>query len=56
MSLGSVGSARYSLFAAVQKSGMTQRSTIDAAELRKDPEVAKRLGVGPDADLVHIAR
>ncbi|RCS89004.1 transcriptional regulator, GntR family [Brevibacterium sandarakinum] len=46
----------YSLFAAVQKSGMTQRSTIDVAELRKDPEVAKRLGVGPDADLVYLAR
>lgn len=46
----------YSLFAAVQKSGMSQHSTIDLAELRKDPTVAAKLGVDPDEDLVHIAR
>lgn len=46
----------YSLFAAVQKSGMTQRSTIDVAQLRRDPRVAQHLGVDPDEDLVHIAR
>ena len=46
----------YSLFAAVQKSGMTQHSTIETAELRKDARIAERLDVGSDADLVHIAR
>lgn len=46
----------YSLFAAVQKSGMAQRSRIEIAEVRKDPQIAERLDVGPDADLVHIVR
>lgn len=46
----------YSLFAAVENAGMTQRSVVNTADLRRNPEVAKRLGLAPSAELVFIAR
>lgn len=46
----------YSLFAAVQATGMTQRSEIQALRLCRNPDVAKRLELEPDADLIHLSR
>lgn len=46
----------YSLFAAVEATGMTQRSEIQASRLCKNPEVAKRLELDPDSDLVYLCR
>ncbi|GAA4655519.1 GntR family transcriptional regulator [Arthrobacter cryoconiti] len=46
----------YSLFAAVESAGMTQRSVMDLAELRRSAEVAARLGLETDAELVFISR
>lgn len=46
----------YSLFAAVEGTGMTQRSEVDVAELRTDADVAARLGLAADAQLVFIRR
>lgn len=46
----------YSLFAAVENIGMTQRSVVDRAELLTDAAAAARLGLDPAAELVFISR
>jgi len=46
----------YSLFAAVQANGMSQRSEILASRICKNSAVAERLELEPDADLVHLSR
>ncbi|MGP5726105.1 GntR family transcriptional regulator [Arthrobacter rhombi] len=46
----------YSLFAAVENAGMTQRSVVEIAELRRSATAAAHLGLDADADLVFISR
>ncbi|MGP5396506.1 GntR family transcriptional regulator [Arthrobacter rhombi] len=46
----------YSLFAAVENAGMTQRSVVEIAELRRSATAAAHLGMDADADLVFISR
>ncbi|WP_081416866.1 GntR family transcriptional regulator [Arthrobacter castelli] len=46
----------YSLFAAVENTGMTQRSKVNTAELRTDGDVSARLGLSADTELVFIRR
>lgn len=46
----------YSLFAAVEGAGMTQHSVVDLAELQKNAQMAARLGLQPEAELVFISR
>jgi GntR family transcriptional regulator len=46
----------YSLFAAVENAGMTQRSEVETADLRTSPVVARRLGLEPGEQLVYISR
>ncbi len=46
----------YSLFAAVENAGMTQRSVVEVAELRRSATAAARLGLEADAELVFISR
>lgn len=46
----------YSLFAAVEKAGMTQRSQTDASAVVTDPNVAARLGLKADEPLAFIRR
>lgn len=46
----------YSLFAAVENAGMAQRSEVNIADRRTDSEVATRLGLDADAELVFIRR
>lgn len=46
----------YSLFAAVEASGMSQRSEVTRSELCLDPEIADRLSLSPSSPLVAIER
>lgn len=46
----------YSLFAAVENAGMTQRSVVEVAELRRSATAAAHLGLEADAELVFISR
>ncbi|MGP5163594.1 GntR family transcriptional regulator [Arthrobacter rhombi] len=46
----------YSLFAAVENAGMTQRSVVEIAELRRSATAAAHLGLDADAELVFISR
>lgn len=46
----------YSLFAAVEASGMSQRSEVTRCEVRVDEHVAHRLGLPGDTPLVNIER
>lgn len=48
--------ALYSLFAAVEAKGLSQRSIVRALEIRDDPEVAATLELDPDARLVYLER
>lgn len=48
--------ALYSLFAAVESTGMSQHSVVRALELRTDPAVAETFGIGPHAPLVYLER
>lgn len=44
------------LFRAVEASGVEQRSTVRALEVRRDPAIASMLAASPDEDLVFIER
>lgn len=46
----------YSLFAAVQNTGMQQTNIVEAATMVRDTAVARILQLPPSADLVHISR
>lgn len=46
----------YSLFAAVERAGMAQRSEVTLAERRTDAAIAARLGLAADEVLVHLRR
>jgi GntR family transcriptional regulator len=46
----------YSLFREVESQGLEQRSTVLALERCTDPETAAKLGLPPDAGLVHLER
>ncbi|MGP5195784.1 GntR family transcriptional regulator [Arthrobacter rhombi] len=46
----------YSLFAAVENAGMTQRSVVEIAELRRSATASAHLGLDADAELVFISR
>ncbi|MDN6170338.1 MAG: GntR family transcriptional regulator [Micrococcaceae bacterium] len=46
----------YSLFAAVENAGMTQRSVVEGAQLRRSATAAAHLGLAADAELVFISR
>ncbi|MDZ4266101.1 MAG: GntR family transcriptional regulator [Mycobacterium sp.] len=48
--------ALYSLFAAVESTGLTQYSVVRALEIRTDPAVAATLEMGPEAPLVYLER
>lgn len=48
--------ALYSLFAAVEATGVTQRSVVRHLDLRTNPEVASTLQVDADAPLVYLER
>ena len=48
--------ALYSLFAAVEATGVAQHSVVRALELRTDPAVAVTLQVGPKAPLLYLER
>lgn len=48
--------ALYSLFAAVEATGLRQHSVVRALEIRTDPAVAATLDMGPDAPLVYLER
>lgn len=48
--------ALYSLFAAVEATGLSQRSVVRALELRTDLAVAETLEMSPDAPLVYLER
>ena len=48
--------ALYSLFAAVEATGLSQYSVVRALEIRTDPAVAATLHMGPDAPLVYLER
>ena len=48
--------ALYSLFAAVEATGLSQYSVVRALELRTDPVIADTLQMGPDAPLVYLER
>lgn len=48
--------ALYSLFAAVEATGLSQYSIVRALEIRTDPTMAKTLEMGPDAPLVYLER
>lgn len=48
--------ALYSLFSEVQARGMRQRSEVLDRGLRRDPEIAARLGLEPEAEFVHLER
>jgi GntR family transcriptional regulator len=48
--------ALYSLFTAVEATGMSQHSTVRALELRTDPATATMLEMAPDAPLVYLER
>lgn len=48
--------ALYSLFAAVEATGLTQHSVVRALEIRTDPAVAATLEMGPEAPLVYLER
>jgi GntR family transcriptional regulator len=46
----------YSLFREVEAQGLEQTSRVLALEVRTDPEVAVRLRLPPDEELVHLER
>lgn len=46
----------YSLFRNVEAQGVTQTSDVRTLDRRRDPAVAARLGVAPDAELIHLER
>jgi len=46
----------YSLFAAVEASGMSQRSEVTRSEICVDPRIARRLELPPESKLVNIER
>lgn len=46
----------YSLFQAIEARGVEQRSVVRAQELRTDADIARRLGLEPDAPLVYLER
>ncbi|HTX00448.1 MAG TPA: GntR family transcriptional regulator, partial [Acidimicrobiales bacterium] len=46
----------YSLFEAVRAAGLEQRSIVRRLEIRRDGEAAARLGLEPQAPLVHLDR
>ncbi|MDX1889693.1 GntR family transcriptional regulator [Mycolicibacterium sp. 050158] len=48
--------ALYSLFAAVEATGLTQYSVVRALEIRTDAAVAATLEMGPEAPLVYLER
>ncbi len=48
--------ALYSLFSEVQARGMQQRSEVLVRDERRDPTIAARLGVDPDAPFVYLER
>ena len=48
--------ALYSLFAAVEATGVAQHSVVRVLELRTDPAVAATLQVGPKAPLLYLER
>lgn len=48
--------ALYSLFGSVESTGVEQRSRVRVCEVRRDGEVAARLGCAADTDFVHLER
>ena len=48
--------AVYSLFNEVEARGMRQRSEVLARQVRRDPEVAERLGLPPETEFVFVER
>jgi GntR family transcriptional regulator len=48
--------ALYSLFASVEASGHEQTSVVRALDVRREPEVAARLGLDDATELLHLAR
>ncbi len=46
----------YSLFHSVRQTGMTQHSRVLEAEHTQHPPIAERLGLDPEAELVHVRR
>ncbi len=48
--------ALYSFFHAIESQGMEQVSQVRALEVRRDAEVARRLGLANHADLVYLER
>ena len=48
--------AFYSLYESVAAAGLTQRSVVRSQQVRKNPVVARRLGLSPSAPLVAIDR
>ncbi len=48
--------ALYSMHAAIESSGHTPRNVVRAQEVRRNGEMALRLGLGADAELVYLER
>jgi GntR family transcriptional regulator len=48
--------ALYSLFASVEAAGHRQTSVVRALDVRTDADVAERLGLPPESELLHLAR
>jgi GntR family transcriptional regulator len=48
--------ALYSLFAAVESTGVSQHSVVRVLDVRTDPTVARTLDLTPDAPLVYLER
>lgn len=48
--------ALYSLFLSVEASGLEQRSTVRALDVRFDPVAASRLALSPDSSLFYLER
>ena len=46
----------YSLFRNVEAQGVTQTSDVRVLDRRRDADIAARLGVGEDADLIYLER
>jgi GntR family transcriptional regulator len=48
--------ALYSLFRSIESQGVEQQSKVLALGVVTDPSAAEHLGLGPDAELVHLSR